>query len=153
MKTYIGKFIIVICAAALFMVTQYISDFSVGAWDWFFTHFPPKMSLDDYKVALFIAHPLSDFLISWAPVTCLALSILLFMDKKNGRAFLLIAAPLVPAIISGVMFYNAAQIHVAPGENLFASGVLLDKKPSYALSQDSEQDTEKDAEQGAEHAH
>lgn len=144
MKKYIGKFFIVVFALLLFAVTQYISDFSVGAWDWFFKNLPLSLSVADYPVASILTSPLMDFIVSWAPVVCLALSILLFMDKKNLWGFLLITAPLVPALISSMIFYNAAQIHVAPGENLFASGVLAGKKTSYALQQEQQENVNAD---------
>ncbi len=136
MKKLLGHFFTIIPALLLFVVVQYTCDFSVGSLDWFFNNLPKSQSPADYPVMNVLHHPLSNFITQWAPVTALAFSILLFMSQKRKWGYLLIAAPLLPAIVSITLFYNAAQMHVAPGDGLFASGVLIGKKPSYILEQE-----------------
>lgn len=136
MKKLFGLFFTILPAFLLFVVVQYICDFSAGSLDWFFDNLPKSQTPGDYPVMNVLHHPLSDFIIQWAPVTALAFSILLFTGGKRKWGYLLIVAPLLPAIVSITLFYNAAQMHVAPGEGLFSSGVLIGKKPSYILEQE-----------------
>lgn len=135
---YFKQILIIAFAALLFIVVQYLADFSRGALDWFFTNLPKSQTPADYPVMNALRHPLSSFIMEWLPMTCLAFSILLFMSHKPKMGFLLIALPLVPAIISISLFFKAAQMHVAPGESLIASGVTIGEKPSYILSQEKE---------------
>ena len=136
MKKFMGLLLSIIPAFLLFVVVQFLCDFSAGSLDWFFKNLPKSQSPGDYPVMNVLHHPLSDFIIQWAPVTALAFSILLFTGGKRKWGYLLVAAPILPAILSITLFYNAAQMHVVPGENLFASGVLIGKKPSYILEQE-----------------
>ncbi len=136
MKNMMGLLLASIPALLLFVVVQYTCDASAGFLDWFFNNLPKSQTPGDYPVLNVLGHPLSDFLIQWAPVTALAFSILLFTSQKKKWGYLLILAPLLPALVSVTLFYNAAQMHVAPGDGLFSSGVLIGKKPSYILEQE-----------------
>lgn len=132
------KVFLIVLAVLLFAVVQIASDNAVGSLDWFFRNLPPHLTPDRYPVMNFLANPYMDFFFSWLPVVCLSFSILLFLSHKVRWGFLLIAAPLVPAIFMTVMFYNAAQIHVPPGESLYSSGVLVGKAQSPVLAKETE---------------
>lgn len=133
---YLGYAFIVIFDLLLFAITQAVCFFSVGALEWFFTNLPSDQLPSDYMIMSALNSTAGRFFIQWLPVTCLAFSILFFMSQKILRAYLLIALPLIPAAISMMLFYNAAQMHVPPGESLFGSGVLIGKQQSPMLSKD-----------------
>jgi|GEM_PF-5577416 len=119
------KFFMFLGALIVYAASQLASDNAVGSIDWFFKNLPPEQLPSDYAVLNILGNPYMDFFFSWLPVVCLAFSVLLFMDRKALLGYLLIAFPLIPAAIMTIMFYNAAQIHVPPGETLYGSGVLL----------------------------
>ena len=133
MKVYIFWALKIMAAAVIFFIARTACDFSVGALDWFFKRLPPEQSALDYPVMHILSTPFADFALMWLPVVCALLSIFLFAFKKTKLAFLLVAFPLLPATIAFILFYNAAQMHVPPGETLFGSGVLIGDKSSALL--------------------
>lgn len=133
MKVYLFWILKIVAAGALFFIVRTACDFSVGALDWFFKNLPSDQSPQDYPVLHALSIPFADFILVWLPVVCALLSVFLFAMKKIKTAFLLVAFPLLPAVIAYTLFYNAAQMHVPPGETLFGSGVLIGEKPSAAL--------------------
>ena len=133
MRVYIFWALKFVTAFVIFFVARTACDFSVGALDWFFKNLPPDQSPQDYPVLYALSIPFSDFILMWLAVVCALMSVFLFAMKKTKTAFLLVAFPLLPALIAYILFYNAAQMHVPPGETLFNSGVLIGEKPSAAL--------------------
>lgn len=123
---------LIVLVLLIFAVAQLACDFSVGAVSWFVSKLPEGRSLSEFPAMAFWASPLLQFLMQWLAVFCLALSIYFFMEKRRVFAFLALFLPLLPALISTVSFYKAAQIHVPPGQELFASGVLIGKNLTHA---------------------
>lgn len=116
----------------LFGISQLACDFSVGAVGWFVMNMPEGRTLSEFPSVAFWAEPALQYAMQWLAILCLAAAIYFLMEKRKIIAFMLLLLPLVPASISFSSFYQAAQMHVAPGEGLFSSGVLIGKKSSYA---------------------
>lgn len=135
MRLLLNVFTVLGCAV-LFLIVQFASDTAVGLLDWFFVKLPPSYQVWDYPVLYVASMTVFDYILQGLPLVALVCSLLFFMKRKKRWAYLTIISPLLLSGSIMIIFYQAAQIHVPPGQGLFSSGVLIGKVESYALQQD-----------------
>lgn len=133
---FLRNVIIIVCCVFLFIAVQYGCTATVGFLDWFFSHLPASQTVWDYPVLYILSTTPADYILQGLPLVCLASSLLFFMKRRAGWAFFTIISPLFLCLFIMIMFTNAAQMHVPPGQGLYGSGVLIGKVESHILKQE-----------------